>query len=372
MIFKKTSLILMVLVLLSVSVFAQDAVLSNEGIQNNDGVVADDFEVSPNKIVNTPITNQEVNPPTINKPITNQEIYSAVQFAPESQKEIISGVEYEKTLHIITTKEVTPEVQSAIYDLRVEPSKIFSPVFSSVENLVVNPTIENKKVVYNLVVEDQNKPIFREKEVIQPIFDLRVDEPVEFKLVDNRIIINDEQIIDYKEIVQENEVMPPIELEINSAITNGKIYDLKVIPSPESAEFKFIYREKEVMMPVHSDFKVEDKKLNLIHNGKPYDLRINPAEIYSAVYDLRVKEPKVVIKKLSLGIENEKAAYDLRVEEPAKILWIFPTTVESKYLIDPADGSAELVNNPWYITSRTIGADEDDIVSLYPEYNPLE
>ena len=148
--------------------------------------------------------------------------------------------------------------------------------------------------------------------------------------------------------------MPPIELEINSAITDGKVHNLKVVPQPELAEFKFIYKEKEVMIPVYSDFKIEDKKLNLINNGEVYYLRVNPPEIYSAIYDLKVDEPKIVVKELSLGIENEKAVYNLRVEEPAKILWLFPTNVESKYLIDPADGSAELVNSPWYITNEKI------------------
>ena len=65
-------------------------------------------------------------------------------------------------------------------------------------------------------------------------------------------------------------------------------------------------------------------------------------------------------KELSLNIENEKAVYDLTVKEPAKILWIIPWTVESKYVIDPADGSAKLINSPWYITSEKIGAKHHD------------
>ncbi len=329
--------------------------------------------------VNMPISNQEVNSgitnPVVNKPIsdkeqdrgavvteydvyigeeTESEVYSAVEFNTEAifrEKEVLDPTK----IYIKTDKKVTPEIQSAIFDLRVNPAEIFSPVFSAIENLVVEPVLEDEKVVYKLETKEVNKPIFKGDEVIQPIFDLRVDQPVEFKLVNNRIIVNDEQIIDYKEIVREKEVMPPIELEIHSAITDGKVYDLKVIPGLKSAEFKFLYKEKEVMMPVYSDFKVQDKKLYLLHNEEVHDLRVNPSEIYSAIYDLRVEKPKVLIKDLSLRIENEKAIYDLSVKQPAKFLWIIPWKVESKYVIDPADGSAKLVDSPWYITSERFG-----------------
>ncbi len=378
-----TIMVLLIVSFMSISVSAKDTVLSNKGIQNNDAGVADDFEVSPNQVVNTPTTDGlvaddfelpigsdgvvaddfEVSPDSkVITPITNQgintdtsqQIHSAVEFNTDAtfrEKEVLDP----NKIYIKTNKEVAPKIQSAIYDLRVKPSKIFSPVLSSVENLVVNPAIENEKVIYRLTAKNVNKPIFSDKEVLEPIFDLRVNQPVEFRLVDNRIIVNDEQIIDYKKIVREKEVMPPIEIEIHSAITDGKVYDLKIVPSPESAEFRFIYREKEVMMPIYSDFKVKDKKLYLLENNKSYDLRINPPEIYSVIYNLRVEEPKIVIKELSLGIENEKAVYNLRVKEPAKILWIIPWTVESKYLIDPADGSAKLTDSPWYITSEKLG-----------------
>lgn len=334
----------------------------------------------PNGVVNTELTNQEVDSgitnPVVNKPISDKEqdggavvteydvyigeeaeseVYSTVEFNTEAifrEKEVLDPTK----IYIKTDKKVTPEIQSAIFDLRVNPAEIFSPVFSAIENLVVEPVLEDEKVVYKLETKEVNKPIFKGDEVIQPIFDLRVDYPVEFKLVDNRIIVNDEQIIDYKNIVREKEVIPPIQIALQSAITDDKIYDLKVIPSPESTEFKFLYREKEVMMSIYSDFKVEDKKLSLIHNNKPYDLRVNPPEIYSAVYDLTVKEPKIVVKEFSLGIENEKAVYDLRVEQPAKILWIIPWTVESKYVIDPTDGRMELANSPWWITSENLGS----------------
>jgi len=321
--------------------------------------------------VNAPITDQEVNArpaiqevnseitnPVVNKPISNKEIQTPTVKTPKipgtpelfntEQTDGAVVTEYDVFRSGGLGKGVDPKVQSAITNLEVKALEIFSPIFSEIENLIVNPAIVDDKVVYKLEKKNINKPIFRENEVLQSIFDLRVDQPVEFKLVDNKIIVNDEQVIDYKEIVREKEVMPPVELEINSAITDGKVHDLKVIPSPESAEFKFIYREKEVMMPIYSDFKVENKKLYLIHNKEVHDLRVSPPEIYSAVYDLRVKEPKIVIKELSLKIENEKPIYDLRVEEPFKLLWIIPMKIKARYFIDPTDGSITNKERPWY------------------------
>ncbi|MCD4740631.1 hypothetical protein K8R43_05605 [archaeon] len=276
-------------------------------------------------------------------------------------------------VHIITAKALTSATQEKINSLEIQPDEIFSPVLSEVTNLKVDPTIESGKVVYRLELA-VNTPIHKDQEVISPIFDLRVKEPVEFKLHDQKIVINDEQIIDYKEvmeqIVRENEVFPPIALELQSEI-NSEIYDLTVIPGINSTTAKFIYRKKEVIMPIHNDFKIKDKKLYLIKDNKVHDLKVLPPEVYSAVYSGIEKTPEVLVKELTLKIEDEKPIYDLRVDQPAKLLWIIPWTVESKYVIDPADGSAKLVNNPWYITSVKIGEDDDDIVFLWPEYNPL-
>ena len=257
------------------------------------------------------------------------------------------------------TNDITDTVNKTLGNLSdtasVITNEIFSPVLSEVTNLVVNPEV---KIVYNLELP-VNTPIYKAGEVIQPIFDLRVEQPVEFRIYDQRVLIDDEYIIDYKEImsqiVQENEVFPPIQTEIQSEINSSEIYDLTVVPEVNSAIFKFIYKENEVQMPVYSDFKIEDKKLYLIHNEEVHDLRLLPPEIYSAIYDLRVEEPDIIIKELSLKIEDEKPIYDLRVEQPATILWIFPTTIESKYVIDPADGNAKLVDSPWYITSEKLG-----------------
>ena len=172
--------------------------------------------------------------------------------------------------------------------------------------------------------------------------------------------------------------IPVFAQEINSEITSDENIDKKVVTVPLSdtvkekikskpAEFKFIYKEKEVVIPIYSDFKVEDKKLYLLDNNKPYNLKISPLEVYSAVYDLTVKEPEVVVKELSIGIEDEKAVYNLRVEEPAKILWIIPWTVESKYLIDPADGSVKLVGSPWYITNEKVRGSENWHIFIQPD-----
>jgi hypothetical protein len=345
-------------------------VTDDDGGSDDDGTYNDDdgadpndddevISTEPNSGINIPITDKKIQVKPINTPISNGEKVisdssGSVDVGYEEVQWVFGGSEGDEEetdsgkIYIRTSKDVAPKVQSAIINLEVKPLEIFSPVFSGIENLVVDPEIVDDKVIYNLEVKDVSKPIFMANEVLQPIFDLRLDQPVEFKLVDNKIIVNNEQIIDYKEIVRKNEVMPPVEVEIQSVITDGKVYDLKVIPCPESAEFKFIHREKEVMMPIYSDFKVEDKKLYLIHNEKVHNLKVNPPEIYSAIYDLRVEEPKIVVKELSLKVENEKPIYDLRVEEPFKLFWIIPMKINTRYVIDPVVGNIVDEERPWY------------------------
>ncbi len=276
-------------------------------------------------------------------------IHSSVEFVPEVPSVILSENESKK-LYIVTTKNVTPEIQSAIENLEVKSPQIFSPVFSEVTNLVVNPAIENEKIVYHLELP-VNKSIYKENEVVQPVFDLGLEQPVEFRLQDKKIVINNEQIINYSSIVSEitdSEVMPPLtNITLQSQI-NSEIYNFTVTPEVNSAVLKFIYREKEVLMPVYSDFRIENKKLYLIHNETVHNLKVLPPEIYSGVYSAVKKNPEISLKDLSLKIESGKPVYDLNVEEPFKLFWIIPMKISSRYVIDPDDGSIIKQERPWF------------------------
>jgi hypothetical protein len=244
-----------------------------------------------------------------------------------------------------------PEVQSAISDLEVKPAEIFSPVFSEVTNLVVNPAIEDAKLVYHLDLP-VGTPIYKANELVkQPILNLTIDKPVEFKLSDNQIVINDEQIIDYKKIVGANEVMPPVELKINSAITDGKVHDLKLIPGEESGEFRFIYKENEVIMPIYSDFKVENQKIYLLHDEQVHDLRVLPPEIYAAIYsaiEAGESGKETEVKDLSVKVMDQKAVYDLKVNELFKLFWFIPMNIDRQYIIDSSDGAIIRDEKPWW------------------------
>ena len=99
-------------------------------------------------------------------------IQPSVEFVLENEPKIVSGPK-SNTIYIVSSKEVTPEVRSAIANLEVKAPEIFSPVFSEVTNLAVNPVLEDGKVVYHLELP-VNTPLHSEKEVVQPIFDLTV------------------------------------------------------------------------------------------------------------------------------------------------------------------------------------------------------
>ena len=334
-----------------------------------------------------PVSAQEINSPTVIAPVSNDEGTGGavvteydVYLGDEAPAEVESESVGETRMDLdFSGQQVPPEVQSAMSNLEVKSAEIFSSEFPEVKDLLVNPAIEDGKVLYDIELKEGETLDPRQQLTNQPLFDLRVDQPIEFDLVDNRIIVNDEQIIDYTGLVNtENEDGTIIigNISIQSAIQDGKVYDLSLVidnmQHKEREHVSFYWmpdtavtdneniQDWEVRegysMPIYSDFKVEDKKLYLLHNEEVHDLKILPPEIYSAVHDLRVEEPKIVFKDFSLKIENEKPIYDLRVEQPAKILWLIPWTVESEYVIDPADGSAELVGSPWYITSEKLGS----------------
>lgn len=101
-------------------------------------------------------------------------------------------------------------------------------------------------------------------------------------------------------------------------------------------------------MPIYSEFKIENKKLYLIHNEELYDLKVIPPEIYSVIYSVVEKNPEVIVKSLDLKIENNKPVYDLKIEEPFKLLWIIPMKIETRYVINPINGDLNEKEKPWF------------------------
>jgi hypothetical protein len=145
--------------------------------------------------------------------------------------------------------------------------------------------------------------------------------------------------------------MSPAELKIHSAITDGKIHDFKLVAGNESGEFRFIYKENEVIMPIYSDFKVENQKISLLHNEQVYDLRILPPEIYAAIFspiEAGEKGEDITVEDLSLKIVDKKAVYDLKVKEPFKLFWFIPMKINRQYVIDSADSLIIKDKKPWW------------------------
>ncbi|MCK4781430.1 hypothetical protein KAS79_00695 [Candidatus Parcubacteria bacterium] len=252
-------------------------------------------------------------------------------------------------VYLPTVKDVAVEVKKEIDNLSIHPDIIFNPDFSEITNLKINPVVEKEKVIYKLELPTDTA-IYKEKNIIQPIFDLRIDKPVEFRIKSQQIEIGNEQIIDYKKVISKIEgekAFSGINIEVQS-MARKEMHNIEVVPKVNSAVFKFTHREQTVSMPVYSDFKVENKKLYLIENKKIHNLKVLPTEIYSSVHSIAEKNPKVIINLIDLKVENDKPVYDLRVEEPFKLLWLIPMKIQTKYLINPADGSVNEKEKPWY------------------------
>lgn len=141
-------------------------------------------------------------------------------------------------------------------------------------------------------------------------------------------------------------------VSVNITSFKGKPYSMKVVQKQESAELNFRYGNKDVVIPVYSDFRVENNTIYLLDNSS-HNLGITPPEVYDEINSLRSKA-ELGIEGLSLGLENGKPVYRLRLREPAKLFWIFPATVESSYTISADDGTVKLVSKPWYATGLKI------------------
>jgi hypothetical protein len=209
---------------------------------------------------------------------------------------------------------------------------------------------------------------------------LKVSQPVEFKLADNKIIINEEQVVDFEKISSAGPTtLAQIELNTSDGSQTSKI---SVRPGPDAASgesknwcFRLNVSDTDagisrrvqgspcgdftqndaLEIPVYSDFKVESKKISLLEDGKIYDLKILPDEIYTKISSALETEKSgkdTGIKELSVKIENEKAVYDLKVKEPFKLFWFIPMKIDSQYIIDGADCAVIEEHIPWWAIGK--------------------
>jgi len=107
---------------------------------------------------------------------------------------------------VITVPTESPGVVSSVFmravsGLEVKPTEIFTSVLSEATNITVNAEIKDNKVVYSLEAPT-NTPIVKNPAATEakPLFDLKIEAPVEFKLENNEVIINNEQSVNYGEV----------------------------------------------------------------------------------------------------------------------------------------------------------------------------
>jgi hypothetical protein len=241
-------------------------------------------------------------------------------------------------------------VSEKISSTSVTPAEIFSTNISTASNVVVNPSVENNRLVYHLEVP-QATAIYKANVAPQPIISLDFDQPVEIRAATQTIVVNNEQAIDYSGVSsQASEAIPPVETRIGSA-SSASAYTVSVAPESAFVNLNFATSGgKSTSVPVHSDVKIENRTFYLVENDKDYLLKVSPQEIYSG--SSGGASPTVYssgeVKSVSLGMESQRPVYSVNTSEDFNLLWIIPMKIDSQYSIDGSSGAVIREEKPWF------------------------
>jgi hypothetical protein len=243
---------------------------------------------------------------------------------------------------------ILPDVLSAVISLEIKPTEIFTQVLSEATNITVNTTLQNNKVIYFLEAPQGTSTIIKnpEEATAEPIFDISIDAPVEFKLKNNEMLINNEQSVNYggiKSALSGGASFPLVVIPVQSTAVSP-IYNLEVKPESNGATMKFIAsNKKEITSTIQSDFKIENKQLYVVENDQQQVLKVLPPEIYSAIENTGGK----ITSTINLSIENNEPVYNLKVNEPFKLFWVKSMRVDVDYKIG-GEGKILKAKRPWY------------------------
>ncbi|MCK4319804.1 DUF333 domain-containing protein [Candidatus Micrarchaeota archaeon] len=255
---------------------------------------------------------------------------------------VVSTEQPELLVNLPLVSEVKPEIAEKVDTLVVKPAEVFSPVLSEITNLQIDLVVEEEKVVYKIALPEELS-VYKEEGTTEPVLKLEtIEQPVELKLVEQKIEIGNEQIIEYSNAMEKGELA----LVSTQAQSMDMIaYPFEIVAKPNAYElvFPLELEEQKFAVEVSKDLRIKENILSLVDEEGVYDIKVLPPQIYSAA----TKNEKAVLKNMALKVEELKAVYELKVEQPFNALWIIPSTAEVDYKISADTGEVEMVA-PWW------------------------
>ncbi len=255
---------------------------------------------------------------------------------------VISTEQPELLVNLPLVSEVKPEVAEKVNALVVKPAELFSPILSEVTNLQVNLAVEEEKVVYKIALPEELS-VYKEEGTTEAVLKLEtIEQPIELKLVAQKIEIGNEQIVEYNNAMEKGELAL---VSIQAQSMDLIAYPFEIIAKPNAYKlvFPLELEEQDLAVEVSKDLRIKENILSLVDENGVYDIRVLPPQVYSAV----TANEKAVLKTMVLKVEESEAVYELKVEQPFNALWFIPSTAEVDYKVNAGTGEVEMVA-PWW------------------------
>jgi len=250
-------------------------------------------------------------------------------------------------------KILSPELEKKVNSYFIRPGDIFAKDFSRSTNVIANVGIEGEKLVFYMDLIAGETQTYLPNKPEKPLIDVSLVKLADFDFINGRLIINNDQVIDWSNITEklkaEHGTFVGIATISNSYLKSA-MYNFFIYPNYKGGVLKFDIEGVKGEVDVRENLTNNNGFLELSNAQGNHLVKIQPNEIYAQVKDFVTKNSDTELLGIDLVINKSEAAYRIKVKEPFVWFWIFEGKIKSEYYIGAGEDNIITIdeNRPWY------------------------
>jgi hypothetical protein len=187
----------------------------------------------------------------------------------------------------------------------------------------------------------------------RPLIDVSLVRLAEFDFENGRLTINNDQVIDWQNIVEkqksDNGSFVGI-VTISNSYLQSALYNFFIYPHHRGAYLRFDIASTTGEVDVLENLTNNNGFLEVSNTQGAHLVKIQPNEIYIKTREFVDSNPEVKLLGIDLVIYKGEASYRIKVREPFAWFWIFEGNIVSRYYIGAGEDNIISIDEdrPWY------------------------
>lgn len=246
-----------------------------------------------------------------------------------------------------------PEIEKKINSYFIKPGDIFSKDFSRNTNIVCDVGMEQDKLAFYMdLIAGETQTYLSNKEE-KPLIDVSLMKLAEFDFKAGRLVINNDQVIDWQNIVekQKNTKGSFVGIAtISNSYLQSALYNFFIYPHYQGGYLRFDIDGNKGEVDILENLTNNNGFLEIYNTQGSHLVKIQPNEIFSKVKEFVASNQSVKLLGIDLVIYKGEASYRVRVREPIAWLWVFEGEINSDYYIGAGEDNIISIDEgrPWY------------------------